>query len=435
MARITRRWWIAIIAAAVVLALAVVLLVNGSAAFGPAAGSSSPSTVSGSASPSASGSGSPTAAGDPTASQSATAGPPSSAAPSPAKQSAAQQVLAGMTLEQKVGQVLMVSSPVAGPDAATLAALTSYHVGNVFLKGRSQAGAGAAAAAVGQLNAQVSMQSTGGVAQFIATDQEGGQVQILNGPGFSPMPSALGQGAMDPGQLRADAQVWGSELAAAGVNVNLAPVLDTVPGPDFAPSNIPIGHYQREYGFTPEAVSSHGVAFALGMAAAGVAPAVKHFPGLGRVTENTDTSTGVADGATTRTDPYIAPFHDAVKAGVRWVMVANAIYPAIDPNHLAPFSPVIVRDMIRGDLGFDGIIISDDICDAVQLSPFLPAHRASNFIAAGGTMALCTNQKILPQLYQGMLDRASSDPVFAAQVDAAALTVLEAKAQVKLLGR
>lgn len=340
-----------------------------------------------------------------------------------------------MTLEQKLGQVLMVSSPVAGPDADTLAALTSYHVGNVFLKGRSQAGAGAAAAAVGQLKAQVSTQSTGGVAQFIATDQEGGQVQILNGTGFSPMPSALGQGAIDPGQLRADAQVWGSQLAAAGVNVNLAPVLDTVPGPAFAPSNIPIGHYQREYGFTPEAVSSHGVAFALGMAAAGVAPAVKHFPGLGRVTENTDTNTDVTDPVTGRHDPYVAPFRDAVKAGVRWVMVANAIYPAIDPNHLAPFSPVIVHDMIRGDLGFDGIIISDDICDAVQLSPFLPAHRASNFIAAGGTMALCTNQTILPQLYQGMVDRAGSDPAFAAQVDAAALKVLEAKAQVKLLGR
>jgi beta-N-acetylhexosaminidase len=171
------------------------------------------------------------------------------------------------------------------------------------------------------------------------------------------------------------------------------------------------------------------------MAAAGVAPAVKHFPGLGRVTANTDTSTGVTDAVTGRHDPYIAPFRDAVKSGVHWLMVSNAIYPAIDPDHLAPFSPVIVHDMVRGDLGFDGVIISDDLCDAVQLSPFLPAHRAANFIAAGGTMALCTNQKILPQLYQGVLDRAASDPVFAKQVDAGALKVLDAKAQVKLLGR
>lgn len=340
-----------------------------------------------------------------------------------------------MTLEQKVGQVLMVSSPAAGPDADTLAALTADHVGNVFLKGRSQAGAGAAAVVVGQLKAQVSQPTTARVGQFIATDQEGGQVQILNGPGFSAMPSALEQGSLDPGQLRADAQIWGSQLAAVGVNVNLAPVLDTVPGAAFAPGNIPIGHYQREYGFTPEAVSSHGVAFAQGMAAAGVAPAVKHFPGLGRVTENTDTNTGVTDPVTVRHDPYIAPFRDAVKSGVRWMMVANAIYPAIDPDHLAPFSPVIVHDMIRGDLGFDGIIISDDICDAVQLSPFLPAHRAADFLAAGGTMALCTNQKILPQLYHGVLDRAGSDPAFAAQLDAAALKVLEAKAAVHLLGR
>lgn len=435
MARITRAWWVAIIAGAVVLALAVVLLVNGSAPFGPGAGTMQSATLpSRSASASASAT-NPSASAGASRPSPATDGPSSSATATAPKPSAAQQVLAGMTLEQKVGQVLMVSSPAAGPDADTLAALTANHVGNVFLKGRSRAGAGTAAAVVGQLKAQVSQQATAGVAQFIATDQEGGQVQILNGQGFSPMPSALEQGTLDPGQLRADAQLWGSQLAAVGVNVNLAPVLDTVPGAAFAPANIPIGHYQREYGFTPADVSLHGVAFAQGMAAAGVAPAVKHFPGLGRVTANTDTSTGVTDPVTGRHDPYIGPFRDAVKSGVHWLMVSNAIYPAIDPDHLAPFSPVIVHDMVRGDLGFDGVIISDDLCDAVQLSPFLPAHRAANFIAAGGTMALCTNQKILPQLYQGVLDRAASDPVFAKQVDAAALKVLDAKAQVKLLGR
>lgn len=443
MAKITRSRWGVIVSGMAALALVIVLLAGGLTRFGRADGSSSAESSAGETPSAAAWSSSTAPAASETqqsnsASTSASLSPsakPSSAPPSNPAASAARRVLDGMTLPQKVGQVLMVSAPVGGPDANTVAALTTYHVGNVFLKGRSQAGAAAAAAVVAQIKAQVSAESTAGVYQFVATDQEGGLVQTLNGPGFSPIPSALDQGTLAPAKLRADAQLWGSQLASAGVNVNLAPVLDTVPGPDFAPSNIPIGHYQREYGFTPEAVSSHGVAVARGMAAAGIATAVKHFPGLGRVAANTDTNANVTDGVTTRNDAYLMPFRDAVNAGVGWVMVGNAIYAGIDPGHPAPFSPVIINGMLRGDLGFDGITISDDICDAVQLSPFLPEDRAGNFIAAGGTMALCTDQALLPRLYQGVIARATAEPAFAVKVDAAVLKVLEAKAKVNLLGR
>ncbi len=446
-----RRWWAAGVAAAVVVLAAVLfftvisntvisnsVMSNNNAGPGQprAGGSDTPS-----AAPSATVSASATAVPPVSAPVAGTAvvpattapgRPPSSASVSP-QLAAAQRTLATMTPEQKVGQVLMVSSPVAGPDAATLTALTSYHVGNVFLKGRSYDGTAAVAGVVAALKARVSSLSTAGVGQFIATDQEGGMVQIMNGPGFSAMPAATDQGAMDPGQLRADAQLWGSQLAGAGINVNFAPVLDTVPGAGFAAANAPIGHFGREYGFTPEAVSGHGIAFANGMADAGVTPVAKHFPGLGRVTANTDTSSGVTDATTVRNDPFIAPFRDAVQSGVRWMMISNAYYPAIDPAQMAPFSSVIMDGMVRGDLGFSGIIVSDDICDAVQLSPVPPKERAAGFIAAGGTMALCTNQATLPQLYQGVLDRQAADPAFAATVDTAALKVLEMKAAGGLL--
>ena len=121
---------------------------------------------------------------------------------------------------------------------------------------------------------------------FIATDQEGGLVQRLRGPGFSTIPSGVQQGSIDPATLQADARVWGGQLRQAGVNVNLAPVLDTVPagsGP-----NPPIGDLDRQYGSTPAAVTSHGLAFLDGMTAAGIDATVKHFPGLGRTSGNTD---------------------------------------------------------------------------------------------------------------------------------------------------
>ncbi|WP_253901514.1 glycoside hydrolase family 3 N-terminal domain-containing protein [Arthrobacter sp. PAMC 25486] len=339
-----------------------------------------------------------------------------------------------MTLEQKVGQILMVSSPVTGADADSLYALDTLFVGNVFMKGRSTAGQAGIADEVSAITAHVSGDRTQGVRAFVATDQEGGFVQIMQGPGFAVMPQAIVQGELSVGELLAEATAWGEQLAAVGVNVNLAPVMDTVPSAEFAPQNAPIGAFGREYGYTPETVSSHGIAFAQGMRAAAIDATVKHFPGLGRVTANTDVSANVVDDITVRNDPYVQPFKDAVAAGVPWLMMSNASYPKIDPTAMAPFSRVLVHDMVRGDLGFTGIIVSDDICDAVQVSAVPVGQRGVEFIRAGGTLALCTNQSLLPAMYEGMLATAQSDPAFATQVDAAALLVLQAKADRGLIG-
>ncbi|MGY3567039.1 glycoside hydrolase family 3 N-terminal domain-containing protein [Sinomonas sp. RB5] len=376
----------------------------------------------------------------PTATRTAVGAPPASSAPGPSTApspagSRAAQILASMSLEQRVGQIIMVSSPAAGPDAAALDAMRRLHIGNVFLKGRSTAGVGAISAVVRGIRAEATDAATRRVGQFVATDQEGGQVQVLRGPGFSDMPSALAQGSMAPADLRAAAAGWGRELAAAGVNVNFAPVMDTVPSAAFAPQNTPIGHFQREFGYTPAAVSAHGIAFAQGMADAGLIAVPKHFPGLGRVTANTDTASGVTDSTTGRHDPFVAPFADAVRAGAPWVMLSNASYPAIDPRHDAVFSPTVIGGMLRGDLGFRGIVVSDDLCDAVQLSATAPEDRGAGFLAAGGTMALCTDQQLAPRVWAGMVARAKADRGFASAVDAAALAVLEAKDQAGLLPR
>lgn len=345
----------------------------------------------------------------------------------------ARQTLATMSLEQKVGQVMMVSVGSTGADQASRYALDSLHIGNVFLKGKTQEGTQSVSEVVNSVSSGPQDSSTAGVRRFVATDQEGGVVQLLGGTGFSQIPSALLQGQMTASQLKASAAGWGSELARAGVNVNLAPVLDTVPSAAFAPQNTPIGAYSREYGYSPEEVSIKGNSVAQGLQSSAVAPAVKHFPGLGRVTANTDTSTNVTDAQTVRNDAYLKPFKDAIDQGVRWVMVSNAYYPKIDESAYAPFSSTVMRGMLRDDLSFNGIIISDDICDAVQVSVVPASERAADFIAAGGTMALCTNQTKVTALYQGVVDKARADSSFSQLVDAAALKVLEIKAQSGLL--
>ncbi|MET3368929.1 UNVERIFIED_CONTAM: beta-N-acetylhexosaminidase [Jeotgalibacillus campisalis] len=404
------------------------------AAAGCSSGPESSGQSSGEGTPSAavsSPSGTPTPTSPPAlATKSAVPSPPPSVSPVPASSSpsAAEQQLGALSLEQRVGQLFMVAAKAGGPEPGTMEALTKYHAGNVYLSGRSKAGTVPTASLVSSLTGTVSTATTGGVPLFVATDQEGGYVQVLSGPGFSTIPTALVQASSGAAKLRADAAAWGKELSSVGINVNLAPVLDTVTSPQFAPSNAPIGHFQREYGYDPANVSLLGNAFADGMKDAGVAPVVKHFPGLGRVVPNTDVTSDVRDTATTRNDPALEPFHTAIKSGAQWVMVSNAYYDKIDAANIAPFSSTVMEAMLRADAGFTGIVLSDDLCSAAQLEAWSDAERALNFFAAGGTMLVCADPASIPAMHQAVVQKATADPAFRAKVDAAALTVLRVKA-------
>lgn len=347
---------------------------------------------------------------------------------SPAPTSSAEVQLATMSLTQRVGQLFMVDCPSTSVGSAATAAITQYHVGSVILDGDSELGVEGTAAVAAQLQKLV----THGPQLFVATDQEGGEVQRLRGSGFSVIPSAVQQGMQKPSTLTTNTTVWAGQLRAAGVNVDLAPVLDTVPansGP-----NPPIGDLDRQYGTDPATVTSHGLAVANGLAAAGVDATVKHFPGLGRVAGNTDTTAGVTDGVTTRNDSYLAPFAAAIKTGVPFVMVSTAIYTKIDPANPAAFSRTIITGMLRGDLGFKGVVITDDVGSAKQVSGYPVGARAVDVISAGGDMVLTVDATQAGTMTQAVLAKAQSSPAFKALVDAAALRVLQAKQARGLLG-
>ncbi|GAA1359778.1 glycoside hydrolase family 3 protein [Arthrobacter rhombi] len=349
------------------------------------------------------------------------------AATAAARSTPARQ-LSRLSLDQRVGKVLMMGVPATGASSTTLKTLTRYHVGNVFLSGRGYGGTAATHSVVAKINATVSPAATGSLPRFIATDQEGGYVQVLNGPGFTDMPTALHQGTWSTSYLQSQATKWARQLRSAGVNVNLAPVGDTVPSAAFAPHNAPIGYFHREFGYTSQHVAADVDAFTRGMKAGGVAPVVKHFPGLGRVTRNTDTSMNVKDTTTTRYTAYRRPFARAANNGTRWIMVSNAYYTKIDSRHIGTFSPVIMKTMLRHDLAFKGIVISDDLCNAKQLSPWSYATRAKTFFKAGGTMLLCVNPAAIPTMHTALVAEAKASPAFRKVIDAAALEVLDTQA-------
>jgi beta-N-acetylhexosaminidase len=339
------------------------------------------------------------------------------------------QVLGGLTLAQRVGQLFLVGvdDDIAGPQLT--AAEQAYHFGSLLLN-ESAVGTAQLAAQTAAMQA-LARPGTDGVRFFIAANQEGGQVQQLTGPGFTTMPSELVQGTWPVSTLRTAATDWGTDLHAAGVNLDLAPVMDVVPQ-GTAASNAPIGALDREFGFSPVTNGEHGTAFIQGMAAAGVVSVAKHFPGLGRVTGNTDFTSDVVDNVTTATDPYLNSFRAAVDAKVPMVMVALATYTRIDPRELAVFSPTVMR-LLRGGLGFGGVIVSDDLGEAAAVQAIAPGTRATDFLTAGGD--LITSQDLAPaeQMAAAVVARAEGSAAFRATVDAAAQRVLTAKQAAGLL--
>jgi beta-N-acetylhexosaminidase len=353
------------------------------------------------------------------------------ASPTPSAAACVQDTLDDLSLAQQVGQLFVSGVDADRPTAQQLDSVTDHHLGGVILTGGSSAGVSATA----RVSEQVRDHATGsdGVGPWISTDQEGGYVQHLQGSGFDDMPTALTQGGWSTATLTDRAEKWGDQLHDAGVNLNLAPVLDTVPA-ELGRDNKPIGYYYREFGHTPGTVASHGTAFAAGMRAAGVQSAGKHFPGLGRVLGNTDTTDDVVDEVTTRDDPYLQPFQAAVDQGIEVVMISTARYTEIDADHLAAFSPTVMTDMLRGDLGFDGVIMSDDLGAAAAVQDVPAGTRAIRFLAAGGTVVLTVDPDVLPDMYDAVLDRAQTDPGFLAKVHDAAQHVLQAKQDAGLLG-
>jgi beta-N-acetylhexosaminidase len=367
--------------------------------------------------------------GSPSASAPPTPSPSPSASPTP---SCAERTLAGLTESQRIGQLFMIGLANDELGAAETAAISSRHFGSVTFVQTTEAGVDAVRAVTDAVQRQATRKATGGVGFLVAANQEGGTIQALRGPGFDRMPSAVEQGTWSPSTLRREATTWGEQLAAAGVNLNFAPVLDVVPAGTEA-QNQPIGALQREYGSTPSAVATHGVAFLQGMLGAGTAPTAKHFPGLGRVVGNTDFTADVVDDVTARDDPFLRPFQRAVDAGVPFVMISEATYTKIDPHHLAVFSPTVITDMLRGDRGFTGVVVSDEIGDAEAAQSVPLDRRGVDFVQSGGDLIVSKTVDPAVTMAEAIRSRVQDDPQFRALVDEAALRVLTAKDALGLL--
>jgi beta-N-acetylhexosaminidase len=335
-----------------------------------------------------------------------------------------------MTDEQRAGQLLMVGLSSSDPAVGAVNdPILVRHAGNVLLSGSGWNSSSLVLATSKRLQALATASATARVGLFIAGNQEGGalgSLQAFYGSGFRSIPSAADQGQTDATSLEAQASTWGRELAASGVNLNLAPVLDTVP-PGGDATNGPIGALGRELGHDPATVAVHGAAFIRGMSVS-VALAEKHFPGLGRVKGNTDfTGDDIADSEMTADDPYLQPYRAGWQAGAQMVMVSLGIYPRLDSQNPAIFSSVVINQILRQQLGFNGVVISDDLGAAAAVSSISPGERALRFLRAGGDMVITVRSSDVEPMTSAILDEMRSNPGFRAQIYASVLRILRVK--------
>jgi beta-N-acetylhexosaminidase len=216
-------------------------------------------------------------------------------------------------------------------------------------------------------------------------DQEGGGIQRLGGVvPTMPWPRIMAQ-TMTPAEVQALATNVGTGMRRLGVDVNLAPVLDLDARPGPSATN-PDG--LRSFSAVPTTAARYGVAFMTGMEAAGVVPVVKHFPGLGGSSGNTDYGAATTLPLATLQVTGLVPFRAAIAAGAPAVMVANASVPGLT-RLPASLSPAVINGLLRHDLDFAGLVLTDSLsAGAISQAGYQLPEAAVAAISAGGDMIL-----------------------------------------------
>ncbi|MFE2355132.1 glycoside hydrolase family 3 protein [Streptomyces parvulus] len=219
---------------------------------------------------------------------------------------------------------------------------------------------------------------------LVAIDEEGGDVTRLEVRTGSSFPGNHALGAVDDvGLTREVAAELGRRLAACGVNFNWAPSADVNSNPD----NPVIG--VRSFGASTDLVARHTAAYVTGMQSAGVATCTKHFPGHGDTGIDSHHAVPRIDvSASVLAERDLVPFRAAIAAGSRAVMSAHILAPALDPDRPATLSRRILTDLLRGELGYEGLIVTDGI-EMRAISGTYGIERGSALAIAAGADAIC----------------------------------------------
>jgi beta-N-acetylhexosaminidase len=380
-----------------------------------------------------------------------TTGPPDPGKPTPTTSSqpvdsTIDSLIASMTVDQKIGQLFMVSfygasasvptsaqvtqnRPLIGADNIA-AAIAQYHLGGViYFRWAGNLVSASQIATLSNSIQQASSESVTGVPMLIATDQEGGTIVRLPPPATGyPGNMAIGAtGSTD--YARSTGREMGQELRAVGINDVLAPVGDV----NVNPANPVIG--LRSFGADPSSVSSLTAAMIAGFQTdAGVGATVKHFPGHGDTSIDSHTALPLITHSMAKwTSLDNPPFAAAVAAGVDSVMVGHLAFPALDASGTpASLSSTVVTGILRGQMGFGGVVITDSLQMGALRNTYGDAGIAVKAILAGDDILLMPQS--LPVAWNAVKAAVQSGQISQARLDASVRRILSLKKSLGLFG-
>jgi beta-N-acetylhexosaminidase len=324
----------------------------------------------------------------------------------------ASHAVGELTLEQQVGQVVLLSFSGTSVPPYVRDALRAKRVAGVILFGGNISGPDQLRELTRELRRQ-------GGRPIIAVDQEGGKVRRLPWAG----PLAAEPEQLAHGSVRSDAQAAARALRAVGVTVTFAPVADV---PSVRRSALASRSFSRD----PQLVSAAVRGSVEGWRSGGVAATAKHFPGLGGGPANTDNAIVTIRRSRAELDAVdLPPFEAAIAAGVPLVMVGHARYPALDRFRIASQSRPIIQGVLRDELGFRGVVVTDSLEAQASLATGSITKVAERALRAGADLLLLTGRGSYQPVYAHLLETARRSPALRVRVREAAARVLALKSR------
>ncbi len=326
-----------------------------------------------------------------------------------------------LSLEDEAAQVMLVGVSGSGlPAPASLALLGSMPLGGVLLFGFNVPDE---ATAIAPFIAELQDAAAGkalGIPLVIALDHEGGAVFRFRGGGITRLPPPAEVGERGPDYARALGEAAGRELRSLGVNLALAPVVELLNDGNAAF----LGN--RSYGRDPARVDAAAGAYIDGLQAGGAAAVAKHFPGNAAADPHKGETVISASRAAYERD-YLPRFARAARRGVAAVMLSHARMPALDPERATTFSPTLIGRELKGRLGFEGVVLTDDLYMRAVSADSPPERAAVEALAAGADF-LMLSTGIAASRVRGAIVRAVEAGVLPRErLDDAVRRILELK--------
>ncbi len=305
-----------------------------------------------------------------------------------------EEMVKSMTLEEKIGQLLIVGLDGAEISQNDIHNIRENKVGGFIFFSRNIGDKNQLLELIRNLNDE---NMNNKIPLFFSTDEEGGIVSRLS-PIVNNLRNPSWLGKVDDEELSLKyGENLGLKLSSFGFNLDFAPILDI----DSNPLNPVIGN--RAYGKSPLSVSAHGLAVMEGIKSKGIIPSAKHFPGHGDTSVDSHVDLPLVHKSKEELKKNdLIPFKNAIDKGLDMIMVAHILYPQIDRDNPSTMSKIIIEDILRKELGFEGVVISDDMTMGAIINNYRIEEAAFSFLKAGGDIILICHGEEKPGL---VLDR------------------------------